>query len=299
MTDSLQVKDIAVLSACHNRRELTLSCLRLLYQQQVPAGYRMRVLLVDDGSSDGTSDAVEKEFPQVTLIRGDGSNFFFHSLYLAWNAARPADFYLWLNDDTDLRPGALQTLVDVYEASADPRTIVVGGCCDPHTGKSCTGGIRRYGWYDSEVMTPNGDVQMCDTMNGNIVLVPRQAEEAIGMLNDRFTHMFGDADYGLRARKAGIPVLLAPRHLGATELNSLKGTTLDLNLGLRQRWKGLMGPKGHRPPRQWWTYVRAHAPRPKVFYFAVPYAACLAEAVMGNKVTLRREMRTPMDRTFE
>ena len=292
-------KDIAVLIACHNRRETTLRGLRFLHQQEMPLGYRLRVVLVDDGSSDGTGDAVRREFPQVTVIRGDGSYFCFHSIYVAWNAARPADFYLWLNDDVDLEPTALRRLVDVYEASADTATIVVGATRDPATGKTCTGGIRRQSWHQGEVMPPTDQVQMCDSMNGNIVLVPRQAEERIGMMDERYTHMFGDADYGLRARKAGIPVLLAPGHLGATELNPLKGSVHDLRVSFRRRWQMLFGPKGHRPPDQWWAFVRAHAPRPKFVYWLIPYAACLTEGLLGSRVRLRRDMRRPVERVYE
>ena len=299
MSNTPLVKDIAVLTACHNRREITLRGLRLLFAQEIPAGYRMRVLLVDDGSSDGTSEAVNRAFPQVSVIKADGSNFFFHSIYLAWNAARPADFFLWLNDDVDLRPDALRSLVEVYEASGDTAAIVVGATCDPLTGKTCTGGIVRHSWHKGEVMTPLDGVQMCDSMNGNIVLVPRQTDEKIGMMDHRYTHMFGDADYGLRARKAGVPLLLAPGHLGTTELNRLKGSVHDLGLSFRERWKLLFGPRGHRPPDQWWAFVRAHAPRPKFVYWLVPYAACLAEGLLGSKINLRRDMRRPVERVYE
>jgi hypothetical protein len=299
MQSSEPVKNIAVLSASHNRREITLGGLDRLFKLNVPDGYRLHVYLVDDGSSDGTGDAVRREFPQVTVLSEDGSNFFFHSIYLAWNAARPADFYLWLNDDVNLEPHALGTLIHAYNASGDPAAIVVGGTCDPFTGKTCTGGIRRESWHKGEVMTPTDAVQMCDSMNGNIVLVPRQADEKIGMMDEVYTHMFGDADYGIRARNAGVPVLLAPGHLGTTELNRLKGTVHDLKLSFRERWGLLFGPKGHRPPDQWWRFVRAHAPRPKLFYFLVPYAACLAEGLLGSRVNIRRDMRRPVERVYE
>jgi len=299
MNAEQEEKDIAVLVACYNRRETTLRTLRLLHQQAIPAGYRMRVVFLDDGSTDGTTEAARREFPDMTYLEGDGHFYWIHSMVVAWKTARPADFYLWLNDDTDLVPGAICRLVEVYEASADPATIVVGATCDRESGRTCTGGIRRKSWHNVEVMEPGDHPQMCDSINGNIVLVPRQAEAKIGTMDDRFTHLFADADYGIRARKAGIPVLLAPGHLGMTELNSLKGSTLDLRAPFRERWKQMFGPKGHRPPREWWAFVRAHAPRPKVVYWAIPYAACIVEGVLGSRVRLRHHMRRPMERTYE
>jgi GT2 family glycosyltransferase len=299
MTGERKDKDIAVLMACYNRRETTLRALRRLHEQEIPAGYRVRVVFLDDGSTDGTTEAARREFPNMTFLQGDGDYYWIHSMVVAWKAARPADLYFWLNDDTDLVPGAIQQLIDVYEASPDPATIVVGATCDHESGKTCTGGIRRHSWRDVEVMMPGNKPQMCDSINGNIVLVPREAEAKIGTMDDRFTHLFADADYGLRARQAGIPVLLAPGHLGTTELNTLKGSTHDLDTSFRERWKLLFGPKGNRPPKEWWIFVRRHAPRPKALYWAGPYVMCLAEGLLGGKVRLRHRLRRPMERIFE
>jgi GT2 family glycosyltransferase len=288
-------KVIAVLITVFNRRETTLLGLRSLFAQELPAGHRLRVILADDGSTDGTSEAVSREFPEVEILRGDGNLYWVGGMQLAWRAARPADFYFWFNDDVDLRPGALLKLLEIYEASGSSETIAVGATCDPVAKKTCTGGIRRRSWHNVRVMDPNGEVQMCDSINGNIVLVPRQAEERIGMMDDRFTHIFADADYGIRARKCGIPVLLAPDHLGECQLNSLRNTTFDPNLTIRERWKRFFGPKGYRPPDEWWVFVHRHAPHPKVLYWAAPYAIFGIEALIGGKVRLRRNLQRPME----
>src|SRR4051812_46438313 len=108
MEKASKAKDIAVLITCFNRRETTLACLRSLGRQALPAGYVLRVFLTDDGSSDGTGDAVRREFPDVTVLQGDGKLYWVGGTMMAWNAAQPADFYLWLNDDVRLRAGALQ-----------------------------------------------------------------------------------------------------------------------------------------------------------------------------------------------
>jgi GT2 family glycosyltransferase len=146
-------------------------------------------------------------------------------------------------------------------------------------------------------MDPCDAVQLCDSINGNIVLVPRAAEEQIGALDPAYTHFFADGDYGIRARKHGLPVLLAPGHLGECKLNPLDGSSFDPKLSVRDRWRKLFGPKGYRPPRQWWAFVRAHAPRPKVVYWLVPYALLAVESLLGGKVRLRRNVQRPMDVT--
>jgi GT2 family glycosyltransferase len=290
-------KTIAVLITCFNRRELTLSSLRTLFEQELPPGHRLRVLLTDDGSSDGTEQAVRSEFPQVEILKGDGNLYWVGGMQVAWRAAKPADYFFWFNDDVDLVPGAILTLFDVYHASGDPSSIVVGATCDPVVGKTCTGGIRRVSWHNARVIDPTDKVQMCDSMNGNIVLVPRQAEERLGMMDDRYTHIFADADYGIRARKEGIPVLLAPGHLGTGKLNSLRNTAFDPGLSVIERWRKYFGPKGYRPPDEWWVFVRAHAPRPKVFYWVAPYILFWVESMFGGKLRLRRDLQRPMEMT--
>lgn len=293
MTDSPSY-DIAVLITCFNRRETTLRCLRALYQQELPAGAVLRVVLTDDGSSDGTGDAVRSEFPGVAVLQGDGNQYWVGGTMMAWEAARPAKFYLWLNDDVKLRDGALMSLLNVHAAAGDPTTIAVGATSDPDAGKTCTGGMRRQGWYNVCVMEPTDEPQMCDSINGNIVLIPHEAEERIGALDRAYTHFFADGDYGIRARKQGIPVLLAPGHLGECRLNPIANSSFDAKLPLKQRWRRMLGPKGYRPPRQWWAFVRAHAPRPKAVYWLAPYVLFGLESVTGGRVRLRRNVRRPM-----
>jgi hypothetical protein len=66
-------------------------------------------------------------------------------MHLAWRCAAGTDpeFYLWLNDDTYLRPRCLATLLGTYEeyaAVGQERRIVVASCCDPATGEHSYGG---------------------------------------------------------------------------------------------------------------------------------------------------------------
>jgi GT2 family glycosyltransferase len=294
MAKSQNHTDVAVLMTCHNRRETTLRCLLALAKQQLPAGARLRVLLTDDGSTDGTGEAVGREFPNVAILRGDGSLYWGGGTTMAWNAARPADFYLWLNDDVTLRPGALRQLFDVYQSSRDPKTIVVGSTCDPDAGKTCTGGMRRKSWHNVSIMDPVDGVQSCDGFNGNIVLIPRVVDELVSGLDPSYTHFFADADYGMRARKQGVTLLVAPGYLGECRLNSLAGTSFDKSLSIAERWRKMFGPKGYRPPREWWAFVRSHAPRPKWLYWLIPYALFALESFVGGRLRLRRDVKVPM-----
>lgn len=108
------VLSVVVLS--WNTQAMTLACLRAL-AAEAPRHPR-EVIVVDNGSHDGSADAVAAAFPLVRLIRNADNR-----LYAAGNnqGARAAtgEFVCLLNSDTEVRPGALDALVDFLRAHAD------------------------------------------------------------------------------------------------------------------------------------------------------------------------------------
>jgi len=64
---------IFVVLTCFNRRETTLEFLRCMGRQILPCGVDLGYVLVDDGCTDGTSEAVRKEFPGLEIVKGDGT----------------------------------------------------------------------------------------------------------------------------------------------------------------------------------------------------------------------------------
>ena len=100
--DAGEMTSIAVLMTCHNRVNSTLECLAHLYEQTALDRVVLSVYLVDDGSSDGTGEQVHERFPDVNVLKGDGSLFWNGGMHRAFGEALKVgfDYYLWLNDDT-------------------------------------------------------------------------------------------------------------------------------------------------------------------------------------------------------
>ena len=273
---------IAVLMTCFNRRELTLGALAALHRQQNIDDLELTVYLVDDKSRDGTSQAVQEQFPAVYLIHGDGTLFWNGGMRVAFAQAMADghDAYLWMNDDNLLEGDALSRLVQSARQHAvhSGAAIVVGSMCDPATGAWSYGGWREEKrgiklLFHAVQPDKGGDLRS-STMNGNFVLIPDSVARTLGNLDPRFRHQFGDIDYGLRATKKGISIFVVPGFVGSCVDNSSAGTWRDAGSTLSQRWKHILSPKGS-PPREWLLYTWRHFGWRSIFYAPSPYLKAL------------------------
>ena len=68
-------KKVALVTPVHNRKELTLLCLKSLSRIN-SKGLEVRTYIVDDGSTDGTADAIREEYPDVDVVPGNGDLWF-------------------------------------------------------------------------------------------------------------------------------------------------------------------------------------------------------------------------------
>lgn len=276
---------VCALLTCFNRRESTLACLRALAASQGVERVALHAVLVDDGSTDGTGAAVRAEFPWVEVLSSDGQLFWCRGMHMAFAHALGIghDHYLWLNDDTHLRPDALRSLLDCAaerQRQAAAPVIVIGTTVDPVSGQRTYGGERtpsRWRPLRVEPVEISSQAQRCDTFNGNVVLIPAAVAQAVGNLSSAFEHAMGDTDYGLRARRLGVEMWTAPGVQGTCARNPETGTHRDENLPFAQRWKRLVERKG-LPLRSWFAFTRRHAGVMWPVYFLTPYAKLLAGA---------------------
>jgi GT2 family glycosyltransferase len=173
------------------------------------------------------------------------------------------DYLLWLNDDVVLDPDALKRLLATFAvlcASRQPLSVVVGSTRDSQTGATTYGGFRRTSRLrrmDFARVAPTDTPQSCDTMNGNVVLIPRSVYSIVGNIDEKLRYAMGDLDYGLRARSAGCQVFLAPGHVGTCSENPRAGTWRDETLSRRERLRRAVLPN-ELPVAQWVALCRRH-----------------------------------------
>jgi GT2 family glycosyltransferase len=269
---------LCVFSTCHNRCAKTLECLRALEASVGLEAISLSVILVDDGSTDGTAQAVTAEFPRVRVIAADGSLFWCRGMHRAFAEAlrEGHDYYLWLNDDTLLQPDAIARLVacEHERRTACGRPVIVtGSTVDGRTGEPTYGGEARFSrWRRTawRLVPPAETPRRVETMDGNLVLISAAAADRVGNLDPAFEHAMADFDYGLRANAAGVEIWLAPQVHATCSANPVQGTFQDASLNLRARWRHFLSRKA-LPWRSWLRFTRRHAGLFWPLFFTWPY----------------------------
>ncbi len=240
------MKSIATLITVHNRRNKTLQCHKELFGQKIQEGFELDVFLVDDGSTDGTYKAVASEYPKVNIIKGNGQLFWNRGMHLAWESAakvKDYDYYLWLNDDTTLNYNAINTLLDTSTKKHDTAIIIGSTSSEEDDEKITYGGLT----FPNGLVTPKKEPTDCDFFNGNIVLLPKAVYKKVGTNDPVFRHALGDFDYGLRAGKMGIQLIVAPGILGKCDNHKVLPTWCNPEKTFKQRWNAFRSPLGQHP----------------------------------------------------
>lgn len=210
---------VALIIPVHNRREITLQCLRSLARID-KKGLEIRIIIVDDGSSDGTASAIERDFPDVELLYGDGSLHYAAGTNLGIEAALKwdPDYIVTMNDDAVFHDQFLQNLIET--ATNNGRSIVGALLLlwdEPHRVFQVAPVWKtlRGGWIIPEDLTAFdvGDQPFpVELIVGNCVLFPTAAIRECGLMDaGNFPHGWGDAQYLVRMKRAGWNLLVDPR----------------------------------------------------------------------------------------
>lgn len=263
----MKKRNIAVLLTCHNRKDKTIACLSSLFKAIIPSEYLLDIFLTDDGSTDGTEDAVNELFPQVRMIKGDGNLFWAGGMRLAWETAmqeKPYDVFLLINDDVELYPDFFLNLLET-EAYSIAKTgkpgIYSGATVDKSSEEVSYGGSRVTNYLlvvRGNMLAPGKQPQECDITNANILWVSKEVVDEIGIFDYQFTHGIADYDYSMQATEKKIPVLLAPG-IGGVCTDDHRQSWRSSQYTLKERIAYLKSPKGLAYD-EYLYYIKKHFP---------------------------------------
>jgi GT2 family glycosyltransferase len=216
-----------------NTRDLLRDCLSSLFDDP-QADYE--VIVVDNGSSDGSACMIRHEFPAVQLIENTQNDGYARANNLGIRSSC-GRYLLLLNSDTLVSAGALPRLIDFMEqhptagacgprlvrADGRPQSYAFGG--DPTLGYLLRRGASQlllhrplHDWATSATLA-------VDWVSGACLLARRAAIQQAGPLDERFFMYFEDNEWCLRIRKAGWSVYYYP----AVEIVHLGGQSLARN----------------------------------------------------------------------
>ncbi len=223
----------------YNTRQMTLECLRTLYEQTTRLA--MEVLVVDNASSDGSAEAIAESFPQVKLMALTENLGFGAANNLAARSAR-GEHLLLLNPDTEIRDRAIERIHDF--ARARPAAGIWGGRTIFSDGtlnrSSCWGAPTLWstfclsaGWAwrfpHVRLLHPEGlgswardSEREVDIVSGCFLMITRELWERLEGFHPAFFMYAEDADLCLRARALGARPRICPdativHHGGASE----------------------------------------------------------------------------------
>ena len=220
---SIVMVTTAVVIPTFNRRSTLLLALSRVFEF-LPDDHL--VVVVDSGSSDGTADAVKKDFPKAHLIHGNSSMWWAAAINRGIEKARElgCDYVLTYNDDNVATSDLFTNLIRAAERA--PHAIVAATCCyldKPHVvffaGRMRAQGTDRLYYLDHDTpLTALGKgLRTADMLHGMCTLFPMAVFHKVGLFNEKaFPHVFADDDLLMRANLAGFSLQVA---LDAVVLN--------------------------------------------------------------------------------
>jgi len=207
---------ISVVVLCYNGVQLTLGCLESILKQDYG---NVEVVLVDNGSTDGTISLVTEKFPQARWVQNHQNLGYAmgNNKGIEYALASEAEAVFLVNNDTRLHETCISNLVKSLKA--DPKIGVIGPMVYTWDGNktiSSAGGMVNWRMaYAANVGMGEKDAgqyqgRYVDFINGCGILVSREAIKRTGGLDPTFFMYWEETDWCLRVKKSGFEVYFEP-----------------------------------------------------------------------------------------
>lgn len=223
----MQKISLSICIVTYQARDYLRDCLNSLYAHAPNGEYE--IIVVDNHSTDGTIETLERQFPQVQLIKNPTNNGFTAPMNQALRQAQ-GQYLLQLNPDTIVHDQALNQLIQFMQSHpkvgiCGPKVLNTDGSLQKpcRRGESTPWAVITYflglsslfpksklfGGYLMNYLDED-EINEVDGVAGSCMLLRREVIDQIGYLDERFFAYQEDADFCFQARQAGWKVYYVP-----------------------------------------------------------------------------------------
>jgi GT2 family glycosyltransferase len=212
--------DVSIVLVCWNNIAYLEPCLRSLYQD--PLRYHFDVVVVDNGSTDGSQEMLRRDFPEVCLIQNN-SNMGLSQASNQGIEATEGRYVLLLNNDTLVNAYALDAMISFLDQHPDAgatgaRLLNPDGSFQAGYGKFpslreellIASGIGARIWRGYPSHRISRSVTVVDWLSSACLMVRRDALNQIGMLDDEYFIYADEVDLQFRLKAGGWSVYYLP-----------------------------------------------------------------------------------------
>ena len=271
---------VYVIIPVHNRCDMTSECLTSLSKQS----YRnFTTIVIDDGSTDNTSNIIRGNFPEVVMLKGDGDLWWTGATNLgvkyALAQADKNDYILTLNNDTVVHGDYIETLLNC--ASEHQRSLIGSISVSKEDESVVIDAGVRINWLIAkytnmavgrsypDILQGGPSIQKVDVLPGRGTLIPAEVFRQVGLYDfKRLPHYNADYEFSHRAKMNGYNLLI---NYEAIVISWVETTGLD-NRVRSMKWDDLVRSfftiRSVNNLRYRWNYARLCCPgwRFPVFY---------------------------------
>jgi GT2 family glycosyltransferase len=208
-----EVVDFSIAMVCWNDKEYMEPCLDSLYQSEI--AYDFDVVVVDNGSTDGSQEMIRRKFPQVKIIQ-NSKNLGLAKACNQGIEATNGPFILLFNNDTIVNGSAFNALVEFMNKTPDAGAVGGKLLNEDGTFQSGYGGFSSL-WEEFLVAVRIGEiiwdgyplhgdsesVEQVGWMSSACLLLRREALNEVGLLDEEYFIYGDETDLQYRMKKTG------------------------------------------------------------------------------------------------
>jgi GT2 family glycosyltransferase len=231
----LGMRDLSIIIVSWNTRDYLLNCIRSLMRTE---GSSCEVIVVDNGSQDGSGTEVKRLFPDVKLIQNDSNQGFAKAVNQGLRVFS-GKYALLLNPDTQVKEGAVEKLFSFMEGHREAGAAGVQLLNSDGTKQNSIANFpslatdllnkRMLRWLSPERFPGKersyAEAIEVDSVIGACLLVRRKTMEEVGFLDEDYFLFLEETDWCYRMKKAGWKVY----HVSQAEVIHFQGKSAEVD----------------------------------------------------------------------